>query len=134
MQAARVARSPMVSTPPAKGPARMPAPGLPPKLAATPKLDAAPPALRLSSIAAPASPATMPLSVAGLVQSPGAGEALAEPIRKTLETSLMVDLRPVRVHTDPRAASVVDQLPARAFTYGERVFLGSKEQPTDLVL
>ena len=131
MQAARVARSPQTTIPPpakAPSPARAPAPSLPSRF------DATPPVLRLGPKPAPGPAAALPLSLAGLVQAPGVGEALPGSVRTALETSLMVDLEPVRVHADPRAAAVVDQLPARAFTFGERVFLGSKERPTDLAL
>jgi len=43
-------------------------------------------------------------------------------------------LAPVRVHTDQRARTAVGLLGARAFTYGTHVFLGTREQPTDLAL
>src|SRR5206468_4786046 len=97
-------------------------------------LYAGPPAVRLSTTAGGASQADVSTHVMQLVNSPGAGEPLRPEIQDALEISLDVDLRPVRVHTDQRAASVADSLNARAFTYGPRIFLGSRERPTDLTL
>ena len=54
--------------------------------------------------------------------------------QSALEASLGVDLRAVRVHTDARSAAAVDRLSARAVTVGTHIFLGSREQPTDLAL
>ncbi len=45
-----------------------------------------------------------------------------------------VDLAPVRVHTDERAALAADLLAVRAFTSGVHIFLGAGERPTDVPL
>jgi hypothetical protein len=51
-----------------------------------------------------------------------------------LTRSLGVDLGPVRVHTDDRAAAATTALGARAFTWGSQVFLGRGEHAGDLGL
>lgn len=93
-----------------------------------------PPAVRLSPSIGARSPAGLPVEVADVITSPGSGSALPSTIKAALETSLEVPLHPVRVHTDARAAAAVDRLGARAFTYGLHIFLGSREQATDLPL
>src|SRR5437762_5756360 len=92
------------------------------------------PVIRLSP--APRGPAQAGLSpqVAQLINSPGAGSSLQPEIQDRLENSLQADLQDVRVHTDARTTAVVDNLPARAFTYGPNIFLGSGERATDLAL
>src|SRR5207244_4304028 len=62
------------------------------------------------------------------------GEPLAPAVRAALEGSLRVDLRAVRVHADARAHDAARALSARAFTYGNQIFLGPGERPTDLGL
>src|SRR5512144_3018812 len=84
----------------------------------TPFVLAAPPAVRLATSPAGAARSGLPPEVAQLVREPGAGSPLSAEMRRTLESSLEVPLYPVRVHTDARAAAVVDHLGARAFTYG----------------
>lgn len=69
-----------------------------------------------------------------LLASPGPGEPLPAAVRGQLEASFRVSLDPVRVHSDVRTRGVVDRLRARAFTYGRRIFLGSRELPTDTAL
>src|SRR5262245_49716509 len=61
----------------------------------------APPALRLGpgpAPAAPVRPGELPAAVAALINAPGIGDALDGRVRSSLETSLDVDLAPVRVH------------------------------------
>src|SRR4029453_16805652 len=88
-----------------------------------------PPVLRLIAGARAGEPRAREQGVAELLASPGPGEPLQEPIRRTLESSLHVDLTPVRVHRDGGARGVVDRMRARAFTWGRRIFLGTGEQP-----
>ena len=93
-----------------------------------------PPVLRLVTAARSGESRVSDGSLEELLASPGPGEPLSEPIRRRLESSLRVDLSPVRVHGDKRARAVVDGMHARAFTLGRRIFLGTGEQPTDLRL
>src|SRR5256885_8904240 len=63
-----------------------------------------------------------------------AGAPLPVAVRNPLARTFSVDLTPIRVHTDARAQRVVRSLSTRAFAYGNNIFLGSGEQPTDLRL
>jgi Domain of unknown function (DUF4157) len=99
-------------------PARRPSRGEP--------LSAAGPAVRLTP-AKTARPAAVP-SIGG------GGDPLPGPLRVQLEQSLRVDLRGVRVHTDAHAHELAKGLSARAVTYGNHIFLGAGEQPTDIAL
>jgi phage-related protein len=72
--------------------------------------------------------------VARLVASPPVGEPLRLPTRTSLERSFGVNLESVRVHGDARTGKIVDNMPARAFAYGTHVYLGSREQATDVAL
>jgi hypothetical protein len=87
----------------------------------------APPPVRLSPGAGGAAAATMP----GVS---GAGEPLSPAIQSAIETSLQVDLRSVRVRTDPQAQSIAKRLGTRAVTYGTQILLGPGERVTDLPL
>ena len=93
-----------------------------------------PPVLRLVAGARAGEPPVRDESLARLVASPGPGEPLAEPVRRQLESSLRVDLSPVRVHADERSRSVVGGIGARAFTWGRRIFLGPGERTSDVAL
>jgi hypothetical protein len=93
-----------------------------------------PPVLRLVSGARATTPPAREEGIAELIALPGAGQPIAEALRHRLQTSMRADFSQVRVHTDHRARSVVDRLRARAFTYGRRIFLGSREAPTDTEL
>jgi hypothetical protein len=74
-------------------------------------------------------------SVVGPTSSPGSpGRPLPASVAVPISSSLGVDVSPVRVHTDARAAGASEALNARAFAFGSHVFLGSGEQPTDLGL
>jgi hypothetical protein len=66
--------------------------------------------------------------------APGGGEPLASVTQAVIEDSLQVDLQGVRVHRDTRAQNAARNLSARAFTYGNQIFLGPGERPTDLGL
>ncbi|HXI24274.1 MAG TPA: DUF4157 domain-containing protein [Pyrinomonadaceae bacterium] len=63
-----------------------------------------------------------------------AGAPLPVAVRNPLARTFSVDLTPIRVHTDARAQRVVRNLSTRAFAYGNHIFLGPGEQPTDLSL
>lgn len=93
-----------------------------------------PPAVRLGSDTA----STPQGASAGLITNapgaPGMGEPLPRPVQTTLAHSFGMDLGAVRVHTGPQAAEVADSLSARAFTYGNHIFLGSGERPTNVGL
>jgi len=64
----------------------------------------------------------------------GGGEPLAPPVKHALEASLGVDLDSVRVHYDGHAHTVTETLGARAFAYGNHIFLGAGESKHDLAL
>ena len=62
------------------------------------------------------------------------GSPLPVAVRNPLARTFSVDLTPIRVHTDAGAQRVVRSLNTRAFAYGNHIFLGPGEQPTDLRL
>jgi len=66
--------------------------------------------------------------------SASAGEPLPPAIRLQLGRHFSADLGAVRVHTDARAQQATRSLSARALTYGNHIFLGPGERPTDLKL
>src|ERR1043165_1372586 len=66
------------------------------------------------------------------IQGPGAPLPVA--VRNPLARTFAVDLTPIRVHTDASAQRVARSLSTRAFAYGNHIFLGPGEQPTDLRL
>ena len=79
-------------------------------------------------------PAGIPPPVGRLPVAPGPGEPLRPSVAARVGSGLGVDVSGVRVHSDSAAASAAASLDARAFTLGNRVFLGSGERPTDLPL
>jgi hypothetical protein len=88
-----------------------------------------------SAPAVSASPEASPMVAAPpLPGAPGGGASLAPPVRSAAERSFGVDFDAVRVHTDAHAGTAAEQLSARAFTYGNHVFLGRGEQSTDVRL
>ncbi|HZI47088.1 MAG TPA: DUF4157 domain-containing protein, partial [Pyrinomonadaceae bacterium] len=60
------------------------------------------------------------------------GAPLPVAVRNPLARTFSVDLTPIRVHTDASAQRIVRSLSTRAFAYGNHIFLGPGEQPTDL--
>ncbi|MGD0939028.1 MAG: DUF4157 domain-containing protein [Terracidiphilus sp.] len=66
--------------------------------------------------------------------STGAGQPLAPHIKEAIQNSLMVDLSSVRLHASTAAERKAQSLTARAFTFGNDIFLGHGEHPTDLTL
>jgi hypothetical protein len=63
-----------------------------------------------------------------------AGQPLSASVRGRLESSLGVDLRFVRVHSDAAANAAAAGMRARAFTMGPHIFLGPGESAADLEL
>lgn len=57
----------------------------------------------------------------------GGGEAIPGGLRSRMESAFRSDFGHVRIHTDPGAAQLSDQLGARAFTVGEHVAFGPGE-------
>jgi hypothetical protein len=55
-------------------------------------------------------------------------------VLNTLESRFRTPLGSIRVHTDEQSGATADQAGARAFTYGEHIFLSSREKPTNLGL
>ncbi|MGH9563352.1 MAG: DUF4157 domain-containing protein, partial [Terracidiphilus sp.] len=55
-------------------------------------------------------------------------------IQEAIQNSLMVDLSSVRLHASTAAQRKAQSLSARAFTFGNDIFLGHGEHPTDLTL
>jgi hypothetical protein len=85
----------------------------------------------------PDSPSLRPVPATALEAAhdvPRGGVPLPVPIRRRLEASLGADLRGVRVHHGGDAARATANLSARAFAYGNHVFLGSGERVTDVGL
>jgi len=64
----------------------------------------------------------------------GQGQSLPAHILEAVQNSLLVDLSQVRVHTGAEVHNKADSLGARAFTFGNDIFLGRGAQPTDLTL
>ncbi|MFO1418206.1 MAG: DUF4157 domain-containing protein [Methylotetracoccus sp.] len=61
----------------------------------------------------------------GIAAQSGAGQALAAPLRQEMEQGIGADFSGVRIHTGAPAASLNEQLNARAFTHGQDVFFNS---------
>ncbi len=80
---------------------------------------------------------TMPSihDVAGAaVERKGAGAPLDGAVQTRVEPYLGVDLADVRVHDDPTSRQATAAIGARAFTYGQDVFLGPGESGGDVEL
>ncbi len=73
----------------------------------------------------------LPDSLARLVQSPGQGSRLPTGLALRMQDRLGVDLRAIRVHTDPRAQMLTAHVQARAFAYGAHIFLRSAGDISD---
>lgn len=67
-------------------------------------------------------------------QSPGSGSPLSDKVREKVEPILGADLSQVRVHNDPASHEAAADLQARAFTHGNRIWLGANESPEDVSL
>ncbi len=64
----------------------------------------------------------------------GGGQPMPVHIQHAIQSSLMVDLSSVRLHASTAAQRKAHALSARAFTFGNDIFLGHGEHPTDLTL
>jgi hypothetical protein len=62
------------------------------------------------------------------------GSPLADNIRQTLEPKLGADLSSIRVHTDPNAVQLSQDLGAKAFTHENHIYYGPGQSPSDLRL
>ena len=62
------------------------------------------------------------------------GAQLPVAVKSSLSRTFSVDLTPIRVHTDANAQRLARSLSTRAFAYGNHIFLGPGQQPTDLRL
>ncbi len=62
------------------------------------------------------------------------GAPLPVAVKNPLTHSFSIDLTPIRVHTDEGAQLTVRRLNTRAFAYGNHIFLGPGESPSDLRL
>lgn len=95
------------------------------------------PAVHTAKAVHPAAPKPHP-KLAPLVPAKGAGlssgQSLAPHIKEALQNSLLVDLSSVRLHASTAAQRKAQSLSARAFTFGNDIFLGHGEHPTDLTL
>ncbi len=60
-------------------------------------------------------------------QRDGAGQPLPDPTRGQMEAGIGASFADIRVHTDPAAAALSQQLGARAFAFGRNVFFGAGE-------
>ena len=79
-------------------------------------------------------PAGLPPAVGRLLTSPGPGEPLPTAVQAPIAERLGVDPRAVRVHAGPDATDAADLLQARAFAYGNHIFIGRGQRITDLSL
>lgn len=61
----------------------------------------------------------------------GTGQPLSEATRLFFEPRFGVDLARVRIHEGPQVATVAHRLNARAFTYGQDIWLGAGEREGD---
>ncbi|MGK7908797.1 MAG: DUF4157 domain-containing protein [Synechococcus sp.] len=74
------------------------------------------------------------VEVANQVANPNAGEPLPPVIRRHIEPLLNTNLSSVRLHRSASAQEAAKQLGARAFTHGQDIFLGSRENANDIHL
>ena len=98
-----------------------------------------PAALKASTPAPKLTPSAKPkpkLSSLGPPKTPaaGGGQPLPAHIQEAIQNSLFVDLSAVRLHASTAAQRKAQSLKARAFTFGNDIFLGHGEHPTDLTL
>ena len=98
-----------------------------------------PAALKASTPAPRLAPSAKPkpkLSALGPPKTPaaGGGQPMPAHIQEAIQNSLFVDLSAVRLHASTAAQRKAQSLKARAFTFGNDIFLGHGEHPTDLTL
>jgi hypothetical protein len=68
------------------------------------------------------------------LQNKGPGAALPAAVKEKAEAALSADFSDVRVHDDSRTRAAVAAMNARAFAYGEDIFLGPGASPNDVEL
>lgn len=68
---------------------------------------------------------------AGIAASMGGGTPLAPAVRAYMEPRFHADFSRVRVHNDPGAAGLSEQLHAKAFTVGSHIFFGAHQYQPD---
>jgi hypothetical protein len=78
--------------------------------------------------------ADVPAALAPDILTPRGGAPLPQHVREIAEGRLGSDFGHVRVHTGIRAAALAEWLDARAFTWGEHVWLGEGEHQGDMRL
>ena len=95
----------------------------------------APTSSSMPRVTTPSSAGGAPLISLGAAARAGStGVPIPARVRAPIEASLGADLRDVRVHEGPQAAAAAQSVGARAFTFGNDIFLGSRESPLDVEL
>ncbi len=69
-----------------------------------------------------------------LTETRGGGSNLPDNIRSFMEPRFGSDLSAVRIHTDSASAQMNAEIGARAFTYGNNIYFGAGQSPSDLSL
>jgi hypothetical protein len=114
------------SPPPAVAP--MPKPAVAPPTPPAPSRFASPTAGPPTTLAKPAAVVETKQTV-----SP-TGHAIPRHVKDAIENSFSIDMDGVEVHADDSAQSAAGALSARAFAYGNHIFLGKNEKLTDIRL
>ena len=78
--------------------------------------------------------ATEAAALATGIRSPTIGSRLSTKVRGRIEPVLGADLRNVQVHKDAAAQQATGALGARAFTYGNNIWIGAGERSDDVEL
>ncbi len=84
--------------------------------------------------AAPAPSEVSSSALASRIVSPASGESLPSPVRGFMEPRFGRDFSGVRVHETPQDRADAGALGARAFTYGNHIWLGPNERASDMPL
>lgn len=84
--------------------------------------------------AVPARAASAPSIVETKQSASPPGHALPPHVQQAIENSFSIDMDGVEIHADPSAQSAATALSARAFAYGNHIFLGRNEKLTDIRL
>ena len=107
--------------------------GEPPAPDSPPIEDAPPPVLGRSEADAVVGRAggAAPRDVSDLVSNPGAGRPLPRAVRQRIEPHFGTSFRDVRLHDGPADRRAAARIGARAFTHGQRIWLGEGESHTN---
>lgn len=84
--------------------------------------------------AAPAPSEVSSSALASRITSPATGESLPSTVRGFMEPRFGRDFSGVRVHESPQDRADASELGARAFTYGNHIWLGPNERANDMPL